>query len=251
MAKSSRRAPQTGRPRASPASPKPAAARAPRKPAPRESAHALAARAARLLERLRRAYPDARCALHHRSALELLVATILSAQCTDQRVNQVTPALFARYRSAADFASADPAELESAIRSTGFFRNKTRSLIGMGARLCQAYGGQPPDRMEDLLTLPGVARKTANCLLGTWFGQSAGVVVDTHVGRIALRLGLLRQARDDKDAPRIEQELMRLFPRETWTWLAHALIQHGRSVCLARKPECDVCPLATECPSRR
>ena len=194
-------------------------------------------------------YPQADCALHHRSAYELLVATILSAQCTDQRVNLVTPALFRRYPDAAALAQADPAELQSLIRSTGFFRNKTRSLLGMAKRVCEAYAGQVPNTMDALLTLPGVARKTANCVLGTWFGRNEGVVVDTHVGRLALRLGLLREARDDKDAVRIERELMQLFPRETWTWLAHALIDHGRQVCLARKPNCAACLLAEECPS--
>ncbi len=192
-----------------------------------ESRVALEARAARILVKLRAAYPDATCALHHRSALELLVATILSAQCTDQRVNLVTPALFARYCTPADFAAAPQEELEAAIRSTGFFRNKAKSLIGMGRRVSEEYDGNIPDTMEALLTLPGVARKTANCVLGTWFRKNDGVVVDTHVGRVSLRLGLLREARDDKDAVRIEQELMKLFPRETWTWLSHALIDRS------------------------
>lgn len=207
------------------------------------------ARARRILRALRQAYPDAQCALNHRSALELLVATILSAQCTDARVNMVTPRLFARYPDARALADADPAELEELIRPTGFYRNKARALIGVGRMLTQRFGGQVPATMSELLELPGVARKTANCVLGTWFGKNEGIVVDTHVGRIAQRLGLLVTARSDKDAVRIEQDLMQLFPRRWWTWLAHALIQHGRSICTARKPRCDICPLRSDCPS--
>lgn len=206
-------------------------------------------RAARILAALKTCYPDATCALHHRSALELLVATILSAQCTDERVNQVTPNLFRRYPDARAYATADVEELETLIRSTGFYHNKAKSLIGMGTVLCEQFGGNMPDNMDDLLKLPGVARKTANCVLGTWFGRNDGVVVDTHVGRLALRLGLLTQARDDKDAVRIEQELMALFPQESWTFLSHALILHGRRICQARKPNCELCPLAPDCPS--
>lgn len=205
-------------------------------------------RARRILEILRRVYPDAECALKHRSALELLVSTILSAQCTDVRVNMVTPALFARYPDAASFAAADPSELEEMIRSTGFFRNKTRSLIGMGRTLVERFGGRVPDRMEDLLTLPGVARKTANCVLGTWFRKNEGIVVDTHVGRLASRLGLLSSARDDKDAVKVESDLMPLFPNDSWTFLSHALIDHGRQICAARKPVCETCPLRDHCP---
>lgn len=206
-------------------------------------------RAARVLRRLRKLYPAAECALRHASALELLAATILSAQCTDERVNQVTPALFARYRTASDYAQADPLELEALIHSTGFFRNKSRSLIGMGRTLVERFDGRVPDDMQSLLTLPGVARKTANCVLGTWFKQNVGVVVDTHVGRLAQRLGLTPSARDSKDAIRIERELIELFPRSSWTYLAHALIQHGRRVCLARRPNCAGCALASLCPS--
>jgi endonuclease-3 len=215
----------------------------------RESSAARQARAARLLARLRETYPDARCALHHDSALKLLVATILSAQCTDERVNQVTPGLFRRYPDARALADADPADLEAAIRSTGFFRNKTKSLRGMARMLCDEFAGQVPNTMEDLLRLPGVARKTANCVLGTWFGKNEGIVVDTHVGRLAERLALAPRARNSKDAERIEQDLMELFPRESWTYLAHALMQHGREVCPARKPKCGECPLAEDCPS--
>ncbi|MGE0479335.1 MAG: endonuclease III [Phycisphaerae bacterium] len=215
----------------------------------RENAADRAARAGRLLAALKRTYPDATCALHHTSALELLVATILSAQCTDERVNRVTPALFGRYPNAAAFAAADAADLEALIRSTGFFRNKTKNLIGMGRALCEQFGGEVPASMDALLTLPGVARKTANCVLGTWFGHHEGIVVDTHVGRIAQRLGLLRTARDDKDAVRIEQDLLALVPRDDWAWFSHALIEHGRRLCTARKPQCGVCPLRADCPS--
>ncbi|MGH8631390.1 MAG: endonuclease III, partial [Burkholderiales bacterium] len=215
----------------------------------RESAAARAARAERILAKLREAYPDATCALHHKSALELLVATILSAQCTDVRVNMVTPALFRRYPDGAALAEARPDELEAMIKSTGFFRNKTKSLLGVGRVLRDQFAGRVPDTMEGLLRLPGVARKTANCVLGTWFGKNEGIVVDTHVGRVALRLGLLTTARSDKDAVRIEQDLMKLFPREWWTWLAHALIWHGRRICTARKPKCHACPLNADCPS--
>lgn len=215
----------------------------------RETKGARGQRAFRILTVLKQAYPQAECALRHRSALELLVATILSAQCTDERVNQVTPDLFRRYPDARAFAEAKPDELEAMIRSTGFFRNKTKSLIGMGKVLRDEFAGQMPETMDELLQLPGVARKTANCVLGTWCGKQEGIVVDTHVGRLALRLGLLSSARDDKDAVRIERDLMELFPRESWTYLAHALIQHGRQVCAARKPRCSVCTLSEECPS--
>lgn len=216
----------------------------------RETAARRLERAQRILAALRAEYPDALCALNHRSALELLAATILSAQCTDARVNLVTPELFRRYPDAASFAAADPAELEAQIRSTGFFRNKARSLIGMGRELAARFSGQVPDSMDALLTLPGVARKTANCVLGTWFRKNEGVVVDTHVGRLALRMRLLTTARDDKDAVKIESDLMSLFPRDSWTYLSHALIEHGRRICTARKPNCAGCTLAPLCPSR-
>lgn len=216
---------------------------------PTESQAARKARALRISAALQRAYPDADCALRHRNALELLVATILSAQCTDERVNMVTPNLFRRYPNAETFAKAEQAELEAAIRSTGFFRNKARCLIGVGKTLREKFAGKVPDSMEQLLQLPGVARKTANCVLGTWYGKNEGVVVDTHVGRLALRLQLLETAQNDKDAVKIEQDLMKLFPRKLWTFLAHALILHGRAVCRARKPACSSCELATDCPS--
>lgn len=215
----------------------------------RETMEQRGARALRILAALRSAYPEADCALHHRSAYELLVATILSAQCTDERVNQVTPDLFRRYPTAEALAEADPRELEEAIRSTGFFRNKARSLLGMARKVRDEYGGAIPDTMDALLTLPGVARKTANCVLGTWFGRNEGIVVDTHVGRLALRLGLSPSARNDKDAVRIERDLMELLPRDSWTYVAHALIHHGRGVCTARRPRCEACALAADCPS--
>ena len=215
----------------------------------RETPAARQARALRLLDQLRAAYPDANSALHFENAYQLLVATILSAQCTDERVNQVTPDLFRCYPDARALAAADRADLEAAIRSTGFFRNKAKSLLGMAKLVCDEFGGQIPETMEDLLRLPGVARKTANCVLGTWYRRNAGIVVDTHVGRLAERLGLTTTARDSKDAERIERDLMPLFPQDTWTWLAHALMQHGRTVCTAHKPKCDQCPLAADCPS--
>jgi len=224
-----------------------------RKPvrATRESKAARRKRATRLLGRLRAAHPDAQCALRHGSALELLVATILSAQCTDERVNMVTPDLFRRYPDARALAEADQDDLEAAIRSTGFFRNKAKSLRGMARMVCDEFAGEIPDTMEELLRLPGVARKTANCVLGTWFGHNVGIVVDTHVGRLAERLGLATTARDSKDAEKIERDLMELFPQESWTYLAHALIQHGRRVCMARKPKCGECPLADDCPGAK
>ncbi len=215
----------------------------------RESKAARAARADAILAALRATYPEAACALRHASAFELLVATILSAQCTDERVNQVTPALFKRFPNAAALAAAEQSELEDLIRSTGFFRNKARNLIGMAQRVVADHDGEIPSDMDALLTLPGVARKTANCVLGSWYQQNVGIVVDTHVGRLALRLRLLTSARDDKDAVKIERDLMPLFPRESWTFLSHALIDHGRAVCLARKPRCESCVLAEMCPS--
>ena len=207
-------------------------------------AEPLEKRARRLIRGLRSLYPDSDCALHHRSALELLVATILSAQCTDERVNRVTPELFLRYRTAADYAAADVSELEELIRSTGFFRNKAKSIIGLGQGLMARHEGQVPDRMEQLVELPGVGRKTANVVLGTWFSQPA-IPVDTHVIRLSNRLGLT----DQKDAVKIERALQKLFPRKDWTFSSHSLIWHGRRVCKARNPACEICGLAADCPS--
>jgi len=205
------------------------------------------ARARKIIARLKREYPDATCALQHRSALELVVATILSAQCTDARVNLVTPHLFAKYRTAADYAAADPRVLEKEIQSTGFFRNKTKSIIGMAQALVERHGGEVPQTMEELTALPGVGRKTANVILGTWFRKNEGIVVDTHVHRLSRLLGLARQ----DDPVKIEQELMQIVPRDDWTWFSHTLIQHGRGVCIARRPRCADCVLNRLCPSSR
>ncbi len=203
----------------------------------------LRSRAQRLVRSLQSGYSDADCALTHADALQLLVATILSAQCTDERVNQVTPALFRRYRVAADYAGADPAELEQQIRSTGFFRNKAKSLIGLGNALVERHGGEVPDKMDALVDLPGVGRKTANVLLGTWFGQPA-IPVDTHVKRLANRLGLTQES----DPVKIERDLQQVFPRNDWTFSSHALILHGRQICNARRPQCSRCDLRPDCP---
>lgn len=215
----------------------------------KESLNAKKQRAEKIVAELDRLYPDATCALTHQSALQLLVSTILSAQCTDDRVNMVTPPLFKRYPNARAFAEADPAELESMIQSTGFFRNKARSIIGAGRVITEEFGGEVPDNMDDLLKLPGVARKTANVILGTWFGRNVGVVVDTHIGRLAHRLGLTWRSKDSKDAVRIEKDLMEVLPQDSWTDTGHALIFHGRRVCNARKPDCGACTLADLCPS--
>ena len=213
----------------------------------RETPAALRARVRKIIARLEREYPDATCALHHRTALELLVATILSAQSTDARVNMVTPALFAKYKTAADFASADPQVLEQEIHSTGFFRNKTKSIIGMAQALVERHGGQVPDTMEQLVELPGVGRKTANVVLGTWFRKNEGVVVDTHVQRLATLLALTKE----KDPVKIERDLMEVVPRDKWTWFSHTLILHGRRVCVARRPKCEICVVNRWCPSSR
>jgi endonuclease-3 len=197
------------------------------------------------LERLKAAYPDAKCALDHRNAFELVVSTILSAQCTDVRVNLVTPVLFARYPDAFALARADQADVEEIIKPTGFFRNKTRSLIGMARALVAEHGGEVPRTMEQLRLLPGVGRKTANVVLGNAFGINEGITVDTHVARLS---GLLRLTRHD-DPMKIEQDLMPLFPQADWALLSHLLIFHGRQVCIARRPRCGECVLADLCPS--
>ena len=196
---------------------------------------------------MERAYPDATCALHHASALELVVATILSAQCTDARVNMVTPVLFAKYRTSGDYAAADPRVLEREIQSTGFFRNKTKSIIGMAQALVERHGGEVPDTMDALTELPGVGRKTANVILGTWFKKNEGVVVDTHVHRLSRLMKLTRH----DDPVKIERDLMDLLPREKWTWWSHTLIQHGRQVCIARRPQCEKCVVNRLCPSSK
>ena len=204
-------------------------------------------RAPAIYDRLAAAYPDARCELDYATPLQLLIATILSAQCTDKRVNMVTPALFARYPTASDLADAKPEELEEMIRSTGFFRNKTKSLLGMAAAVAERHGGEVPATMDELVGLPGVGRKTANVVLGNAFHRDEGVVVDTHVARLSERLGLTSQT----DPVKIEQELMALFPVERWTMLSHLLIFHGRRICDAKKPKCGACVVNALCPSAR
>ncbi len=189
-------------------------------------------------------YPDAHCELDFTNPLELLVATILSAQTTDVRVNLVTPTLFAKYRTAADYAAADRSELETIIQSTGFYRAKTTSLIGLGQALCERFGGEVPNRLVDLVTLPGVGRKTANVVLGNAFGVP-GITVDTHFGRLARRFGWTRQ----DDPVKVETEVGELIPKSEWTMLSHRMIWHGRRICHARRPACGACPIAKLCPS--
>lgn len=217
--------------------------RSPRAPAA-ETRTALVRRARRINRELAATYPGAHCELDFQNPLELLVATILSAQCTDKRVNLTTPAIFERYRTAADYAAADRAELEGLIKSTGFFRAKASSVLGLGQALCDRYGGEVPRRLEDLVTLPGVGRKTANVVLGNAFGVP-GITVDTHVGRLARRFGWTEQTDPDK----VEAEVGALFPRRDWTQLSHTLIWHGRRRCHARRPACGACPVARWCPS--
>ena len=209
-----------------------------------QSRPALVRRARRIGRELAALYPDACCELTFGSPLELLVATILSAQTTDRSVNQVTPVLFARYRTAADYASADRAELEKILIPTGFFRSKARNLTGLGQALCERYGGEVPRTLKDLVTLPGVGRKTANVVLGNAFGVP-GITVDTHFARLSRRFGWTTQTDPDK----IEQDVGSLFPKRDWTYLSHCLIWHGRRICHARKPACGACPLAKLCPS--
>jgi len=205
---------------------------------------ALVRRARRVYRELASVYPDAHTELNFTTPLELLVATILSAQSTDKGVNLVTPILFARYPTAAGYAAADRGEMEKIIKSTGFFRAKTTSLIGLGQALCDRFGGEVPRRMRDLVTLPGVGRKTANVVLGNAFGIP-GITVDTHFGRLARRFGWTTSTEPEK----VEQEVGELFPKSEWTMLSHRLIWHGRRICHARKPACGVCPVARLCPS--
>ena len=206
-------------------------------------------RARRILTALRKLYPEADCALIHADPLQLLVATILSAQSTDETVNKVTPVLFKRFKTAKALAGASREDLENIIHSTGFFRQKAKSVQGACGRIVADFGGKVPDTMDGLVTLPGVARKTANVVLGTAFGKNEGVVVDTHVGRLATRLGLTWSGKNSKDAVKIERDLMEVLPRKDWTFAGHALIWHGRRVCAARKPACAACTLARNCPS--
>jgi len=202
-------------------------------------------RVAQLVKVLPQVYPGAHCELDFKKPLELLVATILSAQCTDKRVNIVTPSLFKKYRTASDYAKAPEAELENAIKSTGFFRNKARSIRAAAATIAQRYGGRVPNTMEKLRELPGVGRKTANVVLGNAFGRNEGIVVDTHVVRLSQRLGLTKQ----KDPEKIERDLIKLVPRQHWTNWSHWLIWHGRRRCFARKPDCTQCEIFRLCPS--
>lgn len=204
----------------------------------------LVRRARKVNSELARIYPDARCELDFRTPLELAVATILSAQCTDVRVNLVTPALFAKYRTAADYAAADRRQVEELIKATGFFRNKTTSIVGLGQALCERYGGEVPDTLAQLVELPGIGRKTANVVLGNAFGVP-GLTVDTHFGRLARRLGWTTE----EDPVKVEYAVMLLIPKKEWTMLSHRLIWHGRRVCFARKPDCAHCEIARWCPS--
>ncbi|MFA5161477.1 MAG: endonuclease III [Elusimicrobiales bacterium] len=200
----------------------------------------------KILAALRREFPKAETALRHSNPFELLAATILSAQCTDERVNRVTPALFARYPSPAAFAAAKETDVEALMYSTGFYKNKARAIISASAAIVEKFGGKVPDTMDGLLSLRGVARKTANVVLGSAFGKAEGIVVDTHVKRLAFRLGL-----SDNTAPeKIEQDLMRLISRKDWIWFAHALVLHGRKTCKARGPDCANCALSAFCPKR-
>ena len=200
-------------------------------------------RVARIIERLEAAYPDARCALNFSSPLQLLIATILSAQSTDKMVNIITPALFRKYKTAKQFANADTAELEQMIRSSGFFRNKSKSIKAACRILVEKHRGEVPQTMEELLELPGVARKTANVVLGVAFGKALGVVVDTHVQRLSRRLDLSKETRPEK----IEQDLMKLIPQQKWIELSHLLIHHGRAICTALRPKCAQCPIEDLC----
>ena len=200
-------------------------------------------RIAEILKRLDQLYPDVSCALTHKSAWELLVATILSAQSTDVNVNRVTPELFRKYPTVQDFAALTPEQLQPDVRSTGFFRNKSKSVVGAAKKIVSEFNGEVPAEMDQLLSLPGVARKTANVVLGTWFKNAEGVVVDTHVTRISRRLELTKNT----DAPKIEQDLMKVIPREKWILFAHQIIWHGRRLCMARGPKCAECPLENLC----
>jgi endonuclease III len=213
----------------------------------RETVAAKRERTAEIVRRLRGEYPDAHCSLTHGNPYELLTATILSAQCTDERVNMVTPALFRAYPAPSDLADARQEDVEELIRSTGFFRSKAKSLLGMAAGLVERHGGEVPRDMAELVALPGVGRKTANVVLGNAFGMSEGVVVDTHVKRLSGRLGLTRHTEPEK----IEPDLMKLVAREDWTDLSHLFIYHGRAVCKAPTPRCELCVLADICPSSR
>ena len=213
--------------------------------AKRESLEALKTRTREVIRRLKRAYPGAKCSLNHTNPFELLIATILSAQCTDDRVNIVTADLFRKYRKPEDYLNVSPRELEKDIQSTGFFRNKTKSIQGTSKLLSEQYGGEVPQTMDELLELPGVARKTANVVLGNAFDIHAGVVVDTHVTRLSHRLALTQQ----KTAEKIEQDLIPIVPKKDWVIFPHLMIYHGRKICKARNPLCNECVIEKQCPS--
>src|SRR4051812_6304182 len=212
--------------------------------APSKKVQARIERVRVILPILKKTYPAAKCSLDYTKPLELLVATILSAQCTDDRVNIVTKTLFKKYKSAKNYAAVPQEELEKDIQSTGFYRNKAKSIRGMAASLIEKHGGRVPETMEELTALAGVGRKTANVVLGNAFDQNVGVVVDTHVGRLSQRLGLTTHT----DAVKIEQDLMPIIPQEDWTLWSHLLIAHGRAICQARRPKCEICPLLAHCP---
>jgi endonuclease III len=214
---------------------------------PRESLTAKQDRAKRIIALLRRQYPNAKCSLDFGNVHQLMVATILSAQCTDERVNIVTPALFDRYRSVRDFAEADTNELEKLVYTTGFFANKTKSIIASAQQLLERHDGEVPRTLDELVKLMGVGRKTASVILGVGYGLAEGIVVDTHVARISNLLGLTSQT----DPVKIERDLMKIIPREDWIDYSHLLIYHGRSICIARRPDCPACPLKKLCPSSK
>ncbi len=201
----------------------------------------------KIIKILKKNYPDVDCALVHESPFQLMVATILSAQCTDKRVNEVTKTLFKKYKTPKDFASAKPSELEQQIRSTGFFHQKTRWIQAASSKILNEFKGQVPRTMEELLTLPGVARKTANVVLGTAFKTASGIVVDTHVKRLAKRMGLTKNT----DPVKVEQDLVRIISQQDWIWFSHALITHGRQICKAINPACETCPINSLCPSAK
>ncbi len=230
-----------------PAKPRTRATGTPKGPSKLTRTSPVEQRAPEVIRRLSRAYPDAKVALNFTNPLEMLVATILSAQCTDERVNQVTKTLFRKYRTCEDYLKVPEAELAADIRPTGFFNQKTKSIRGASRRIVEEYGGRVPDTMEDLLTLPGVARKTANIVLGNAYGKVEGVAVDTHVRRVSQRLGFTEQTDPDK----IERDLMRIVPRRKWFDFTYVLIEHGRAVCKAPTPRCEVCPVNDLCPSSR
>jgi len=202
-------------------------------------------RAARIIDLLKEEYPDSGCSLKYKSAYQLLVATILSAQTTDEAVNKVTPGLFKKYKSIEDFASADISELEKDIASLGLFRNKAKSIKNSATEILHRFGGKVPDNLDDLVTLPGIGRKSGSVVLGTWFGRAEGIVVDTHVKRISRLLGFT----EHKDAEKVERDLMEIIPEKDWIIFTHLLIDHGRAVCVARRPRCEICVLQKQCPS--